>query len=91
MGKRIVTERFRRAAALLLTAVMLLTLLAGCEKREISASDPKNNTVTFSAEHFSVYVVVESGEDARIKVVFHQADGTEVPIYVKQKDTNDSD
>ena len=49
-----------------------------------------NNTVTFKAEHFSVYVVVDQGQNARIKVVFHQADGSTVDIYVKKADTTDS-
>ena len=50
-----------------------------------------NNTVSFPAEHFSVYVVVESGEDARVKVNFHQNGGNVVSIYVKSEDYTDTD
>ncbi|MCR5552195.1 MAG: InlB B-repeat-containing protein, partial [Oscillospiraceae bacterium] len=59
---------------------------------EVVAQMAENKaSATFATSDFSVYVVVESGENARIKVVFHQADGTEVPIYVKQADTTDAD
>ena len=36
----------------------------------------RNNTITFSANHFSIYIVTEQGDDARLSVVFHKVDGS---------------
>ncbi len=47
---------------------------------------PENGRITFPAHSFSVYIVAESGNYARLKVTFHRADDTEVTIYVKPAD-----
>lgn len=47
---------------------------------------PENGHITFPAHSFSVYIVAESGNYARLKVTFHRADDTEVTIYVKPAD-----
>ena len=47
---------------------------------------PVNGKITFPAQSFSVYVVTQTGDYARLKVNFHQADGTVVSIYVKNAD-----
>lgn len=47
---------------------------------------PENGTITFPAHSFSVYIVAESGDYARLKVTFHRADNTTVTIYVKPAD-----
>ncbi|MCR4905452.1 MAG: InlB B-repeat-containing protein, partial [Clostridiales bacterium] len=44
-----------------------------------------NNTVTFKAEHFSVYVVVETGEDARLFVNFVQYGGTTKTMMINKR------
>ena len=48
---------------------------------------PTNHTITFPARSFSVYIVTESGADARLKVIFHQNETDEVTIFVKAADT----
>ena len=48
---------------------------------------PVNGKITFPAQSFSVYIVTQTGDYARLKVNFHQADGTIVSIYVKKVDT----
>ena len=48
-----------------------------------------NHTITFPARSFSVYVVGEegsTGDEARLKVNFHQVGGNVVTIYVKRID-----
>ena len=57
--------------------------------RELVAKDivPVNGTVTFKAEHFSVYVVVDQGQDARLLVHFVGLNGAEIAsMYVKSGD-----
>ena len=51
----------------------------------------QNGKITFPARSFSVYIVTETGDDARLKVNFYQnsqqvADDTPVVIYVKKAD-----
>ena len=51
----------------------------------------QNGTITFPAKSFSVYIVTETGDEARLKVNFYQnsqqvADDTPVVIYVKKAD-----
>ena len=52
---------------------------------------PTNHTITFPAKSFSVYIVTEIGEGARLEVVFHQQNGDSTSIYVKAKDTVNND
>ena len=47
---------------------------------------PKNGTITFPAYSFSVYIVTETGDDARLQVNFHQNATDVVSIYVKKAD-----
>ncbi|MBQ9435938.1 MAG: InlB B-repeat-containing protein, partial [Bacteroidales bacterium] len=48
---------------------------------------PTNHTITFLAQSFSVYIVTEAGDDARLKVCFHQNSTSDpVIIYVKKAD-----
>ncbi|MBQ7223077.1 MAG: InlB B-repeat-containing protein, partial [Erysipelotrichaceae bacterium] len=51
----------------------------------------KKNSLSFTSDGFSVYVVVETGTKARAKVNFHQYGGEVVSIWVKQEDTTDAD
>lgn len=54
---------------------------------------PKNGTITFPAYSFSVFIVTTSGDDARLQVNFHQANGTSTTvktIYVKPNDLDES-
>lgn len=44
-----------------------------------------NHTITFPAQSFSVYIVGQETENARLKVNFVKSDGTE-SLYVKQAD-----
>ena len=45
----------------------------------------------FETTHFSIYAIVDTGEAARLKLVFHKADGTDpVDIYVKKADSVDT-
>ena len=46
----------------------------------------ENGKITFPAHSFSVYIVAEAADYNRLKVVFHQADGNEVTIWVKKLD-----
>ena len=46
----------------------------------------ENGKITFPAHSFSVYIVAQAGDYARLKVNLHQADGTVVTIYVKKLD-----
>ena len=46
----------------------------------------QNGTITFPARSFSVYIVTEVGEGARLEVVFHQQNGGSTSIFVKAKD-----
>ena len=46
-----------------------------------------NGAITFPAFSFSVYIVTETGSDARLKVIFHQNETDEVTIFVKAADT----
>ena len=52
---------------------------------------PENGTITFPAHSFSVYIVAESGDYARLKVTFHRADNSTVTIYVKPADLDQGD
>ncbi|MBO7446201.1 MAG: InlB B-repeat-containing protein, partial [Bacteroidales bacterium] len=56
----------------------------------VATVSPTNHTITFPAQSFSVYIVTEAdhtGENARLKVCFHQ-NSTDAPviIYVKKAD-----
>ncbi|MDO4860152.1 MAG: InlB B-repeat-containing protein, partial [Bacillota bacterium] len=51
-----------------------------------SRVNPDKAKATFKSDEFSVYVVVETGENARLSVVFHQADDETVTIKVKKAD-----
>ncbi len=46
----------------------------------------ENGKIVFPAPSFSVYIVAQSGDYARLKVTFHRADGRNVTIYVKAAD-----
>lgn len=46
-----------------------------------------NGAITFPAFSFSVYIVTETGSEARLKVNFHQNATDVVTIYVKPADT----
>ena len=52
----------------------------------VAANDGK---ITFPAHSFSVYIVTQAGDYARLKVNFYKADGESVTIYVKKQDLND--
>ena len=49
--------------------------------------------ISFEAEDFSVYAVIGDPDapDARLKVVFHDANGNETEIFVKESDTKASE
>ena len=51
----------------------------------------QNGKITFPARSFSVYIVTEVGEGARLEVVFHQRNGDSTSIFVKAKDAQDED
>ena len=57
---------------------------------QVVESEATEEGLAFDAEHFSVYVVVATGDDARLEVVFHQADGSTVSIFVKKADLTDT-
>ncbi len=57
----------------------------------VATVSPENGKITFPARSFSVYIVTESGAGARLKVNFHQTDGTVVSIFVKAADAADED
>ncbi len=57
----------------------------------VATVSPENGKITFPAKSFSVYIVTESGAGARLKVNFHQIDGSIVPIYVKAADATDAE
>lgn len=46
----------------------------------------ENGKITFPAHSFSVYIVAEAGDYARLKVNLHRADGSVVTIWVKKLD-----
>ena len=61
------------------------------EKVSGNKVDAEGNRVTFTAKDFSVYIIVETGEDARMLVKFVKPDGTETgeeiaSMYVKNED-----
>ncbi len=51
----------------------------------------ENGKITFPAHSFSVYIVAQAGDYARLKVNLHRADGTVVTIYVKKLDITEGD
>ena len=51
----------------------------------------KNGAITFPAQSFSVYIVTETGGDARLEVVFKQANGASKSIFVKANDVDAGD
>ncbi|MBO4751501.1 MAG: InlB B-repeat-containing protein, partial [Bacteroidales bacterium] len=51
----------------------------------------ENGQITFPAPSFSVYIVTESGDYARLKVTFHRADGSTISLYVKKADIGQGD
>ncbi len=59
----------------------------GANGREFVATVmPTDGKITFPAYSFSVYIVTETGDYARLKVNFHQAGGGVVSVYVKRAD-----
>ena len=50
----------------------------------------ENGKIVFPAPSFSVYIVAQSGEYARLKVTFHRADNQDLIIYVKKADISHS-
>ena len=60
-------------------------------KAEVVESESTDEGLAFDAEHFSVYVVVETGKDARLTVKFMQASGSPVEILVKPNDLDDQE
>lgn len=52
---------------------------------------PQNGSITFPAHSFSVYIIAEAGDYARLKVYFHRGDGSEVAVYVKSADVSHGD
>ena len=56
-----------------------------------AAIDTSSNisNATFDSDAFSIYAVVETGEDARLKVVFMSGDTELASAYVKQSDIAD--
>ncbi|MCR4964359.1 MAG: InlB B-repeat-containing protein [Bacteroidales bacterium] len=55
----------------------------------VATVSPNNHTVTFPAKSFSVYIVTESGDGARLVVNFHQNASQVVTIYVKPDDVGE--
>lgn len=51
----------------------------------------ENGKITFPAHSFSVYIVAEAGDYARLKVTFHRASGPNVTVYVKKADIAQGD
>ena len=51
-----------------------------------SVTDADSGYTRFESDAFSVYVIVSEGDDARLKVTFRRADGTNESIYVKKGD-----
>ncbi len=51
----------------------------------------ENGKIVFPAQSFSVYIVTETGDYARLKVTFHRADGTAISLYVKKADIAQGD
>ena len=47
------------------------------------------SSASFKAGDFSIYAIVDSGEDARLEVKFVQNGGNEVTAYVKKKDIDE--
>ncbi|MBO4724109.1 MAG: InlB B-repeat-containing protein, partial [Bacteroidaceae bacterium] len=57
----------------------------------VATVSPTNHTITFPARSFSVYIVTESGGDARLAVTFVQAGGETTTIMVKPNDIDPND
>ena len=53
---------------------------------QVVESEATEEGLAFDAEHFSVYVVVEIGEDARLKVIFKNGSTEIASMYVKKDD-----
>ena len=60
-------------------------------KAPAARSFSQNVEFNFAAGSFSVYVVVETGSDARVKVRFMNGETEVASIYVKESDTTSSD
>ncbi len=58
---------------------------------DVMGSDVKGDTVTFESDAFSIYVIVETGDDARLFVEFKNGDTQIAEMIVKLKDTEDED
>ena len=57
------------------------------EVEDVTAKQGKSNLTTqFETDEFSIYVVVETGDDARIKVIFMNGDSEIDSMYVKDGD-----
>lgn len=59
--------------------------------QEVETAKAKADEQVFETTHFSIYAIVDTGEAARLKVVFHKADGTDpTTIHVKKGDDVDA-
>ncbi len=57
----------------------------------IATVAPENGKISFPAPSFSVYIVTETGDYARLKVTFHRTDSTTISLYVKKADITQGD
>ena len=63
----------------------------GYVAEDVATVAAKADEQVFETTHFSIYAIVDTGEIARLKVVFHKADGTDpTEIYVKKGDDVDA-
>lgn len=58
-----------------------------CVYIELLDAEVDGRNVSFTADSFSVYVIVDDGDNARLEVIFHQYNGQETSIFVKKADT----
>jgi len=75
-------------------AVIHINDNGNAEKVEGAKVNTNTNKATFKSDEFSVYAVIdegETGEDARLKVVFKNGDTTIATMYVKKSDTLNTD
>ena len=58
---------------------------------QVETAKAEADEQVFETTHFSIYAIVDTGEIARLKLVFHKADGTDpTEIYVKKGDDVDA-
>ena len=55
------------------------------EATVLEDADTSKKAVEFEADSFSVYVVVQTGDDARLTVNFHKADGTTETMLINKR------